>query len=41
MTQSNVKDWNQKLPLTSMGLQMDTELPLGFVLWESKSELRS
>ncbi|MEJ1288530.1 hypothetical protein NN561_019561 [Cricetulus griseus] len=29
MTLSSDEEWNQKQPLTSMGLQMDTELPLG------------
>ena len=28
MTLSNDDEWKEKAPLTSMGLQMDTELPL-------------
>ena len=34
MTQSNDDEWKQTAPLTSMGLQMDTELPLYLTLAE-------
>ena len=34
MTLSNDDEWKQTAPLTSMGLQMDTELPLDLALAE-------
>ena len=40
-TLSSVDQRNQKHPLTSMGLQMDTELPLGIGVSEPSEELGS
>ena len=34
-TLSNDDEWKQTVPLTSLGLQMDTELPLDLILEES------